>query len=75
MTRRETVRCGVTDQEVDCVGHVQKRMGTALRELKETVQGLKLSDKKTIGGADRLTESVLNALQNEAIRSKGDLPG
>ena len=66
-------------EKVDCVGHVQKRMGTALRELKKQYKGQKLSDGKTIGGAGRLTESVINSLQNyygEAIRRHtGDLPG
>ena len=66
-------------QKVDCVGHVQKRMGTALRDLKKKYRGQKLSDGKTIGGAGRLTESVINSLQNyygEAIRRHtGDLPG
>ena len=33
--------------KVDCVGHVQKRMGTALRELKKQYKGRKLSDNKT----------------------------
>ena len=66
-------------EKVDCVGHVQKRMGTALRELKKQYRGQKLSDGKTIGGAGRLTERVINFLQNyygEAIqRHTGDLPG
>ena len=66
-------------EKVDCVGHVQKRMGTALRELKKQYRGQKLSDGKTIGGAGRLTESVINSLQNyygDAIRRHtGDLPG
>ena len=38
-------------EKCDCVGHVQKRMGTALRNLKTQYRGQKLSDGKTIGGA------------------------
>lgn len=65
--------------KVDCVGHVQKRMGTALRNLKKDRKGEKLSDGKTIGGAGRLTKALIDTLQNYygmAIRScKGDLRG
>ena len=54
-------------------------MGTALHELKKQHRGQKLSDGKTIGGAGRLTDSVINSLQNyygDAIRRHtGDLPG
>ena len=35
--------------KLNCVGHVQKRLGTALRSLKATYKGRKLSDGKTIG--------------------------
>ena len=64
-------------EKLDCVGHVQKRLGTALRRLKLQYKGQKLSDGKTIGGAGRLTDSLINSLQNyygNAIRShKGNL--
>ena len=56
---------------MDCAGHVQKRMGTALRNLKMQYRGQKLADGKTIGGAGRLTDRVINSLQNyygDAIR-------
>ena len=60
-----------------CVGHVQKRMGTALRNLKLQHRGQKLSDGKMIGGDGRLTDSRINSLQNyygdEIQRNKGDL--
>ena len=63
--------------KLDCIGHIQKRMGNALRRLKETYRGQKLSDGKTIGGQGRLTESLINSLQNyygDAIRGhKGDV--
>ena len=64
-------------RQMDCVGHVQKRMGTALRNLKTQYRGQKLADGKTIGGAGRLTDKVIDSLQNyygDAIRrNKGDV--
>ena len=56
------------------MGHVQK---TALRNLKVQCRGQKLADGKTIGGIGRLTDKVINSLQNyygDAIRkNKGDV--
>lgn len=53
-------------------------MGTALRNLKTQYRGQKLADGKTVGGAGRLTDKVINSLQNyygDAIcRNTGDLP-
>ena len=49
-------------------------MGTALRNLKVTHRGRKLDDGKTIGGAGRLTDALINSLQNyygDAIRLQG----
>ena len=64
-------------EKMDCVGHVQKRMGTALRNLMVQYRGQKLADGKTIGGAGRLTDKMINSLQNyygDAIRkNKGDV--
>ena len=61
----------------DCVGHVQKHLGTALRNLKLTHRGQKLADSKSIGGAGRLTDALINSLQNyygDVIRrNKGDV--
>ena len=51
-------------QKLDCVGHVQKRLGTALTNLKVMYRGRKLDDGKTIGGAGRLTDGLINSLQN-----------
>lgn len=48
--------------KIECVGHVQKRMGSRLRKLKSDFGGKKLSDKKTIGGKGRLTDSVIDKL-------------
>ena len=54
-------------EKMDCIVHVQKRMGTALHNLKAQYRGQKLSD----GKAGRLTDSLINSLQNyygDAIR-------
>ena len=48
----------------DCVGHIQKRMGIALRRLKDDHKGEKLLDGKTIGGQGRLSIGLINSLQN-----------
>ncbi|GFT72445.1 uncharacterized protein TNCV_1625031 [Trichonephila clavipes] len=48
--------------KIECVGHVQKRMGTRLRKLKLVYSKKKLSDGKTIGGKGRLTNSLIDKL-------------
>ena len=50
--------------KLDCIGHIQKCLGTALRKLKAQYRGQKLSDGKSIGGTGRLTDSLINSLQN-----------
>ena len=47
----------------ECVGHVQKRCGNALRKLKTELGSKKLSDNKTIGGKGRLTNQKIDQLQ------------
>ncbi|GFT23876.1 uncharacterized protein TNCV_3207391 [Trichonephila clavipes] len=49
-------------QKIECVGHVQKRMGTRLRKLKLVYSKKKLSDGKTIGGKGRLTDSLIDKI-------------
>ncbi|GFW71005.1 uncharacterized protein TNCV_190961 [Trichonephila clavipes] len=49
-------------QKIECVGHVQKRMGTRLRKLKLVYSKKKLSDGKTIGGKGSLTDSLIDKL-------------
>ncbi|GFW98214.1 uncharacterized protein TNCV_331661 [Trichonephila clavipes] len=41
-------------EKVECVGHIQKRMGARLRKLKTMNRGKKLSDGKSISGKNRL---------------------
>ena len=66
-------------EKLDCIGHVQKRMGSCLSSLKTEWKGRKLSDGNTIGRVGRLTKGVMDSLQNyygDAIRkSVGDLQG
>lgn len=66
-------------QKIECVGHVEKRMGTRLRNLKQKMKGIKLSDDKPLGGAHRLTDKRIDQLQSyygKAIRgNSGDLEG
>ena len=68
-----------TIQKSDCIGHIQKRMGTNLRNKKKEYGKKKLSDGRTIGGAGRLTEKLCDNLQRyygQAIRDNlGDLDG
>ena len=59
----------------ECVGHVQKRMGSGLREFKRKHRGMELSDNKVVGGKGRLTDQVIDKIQNyygEAIRNNAE---
>lgn len=51
-------------EKAECVGHVQKRVGTRLRTYTQNYKGKFLSDKKKLNGAGRLTNKVMNTLQN-----------
>ena len=66
-------------EKLECVGHIQKRLGTRLRKLRSALKGKVLSDGKSIGGRGRLTDVAINTLQNYfgmAIRQNiGDLYG
>lgn len=56
--------------KLECVGHIQKRMGSRLRTLKKQA-GKKLSDRFTLGGKNRLTYAAIDTLQSyygQAIR-------
>jgi hypothetical protein len=54
-------------------------LGTALRKYKNDNKGKKLSDGKSIGGKGRLTDKIINRMQNfygRAIReNKGNQEG
>lgn len=47
---------GITVEKKVCIGHVQKRFGTALRKLKRENPGL--------GGKGKLTDGTIDKLQN-----------
>lgn len=49
--------------KLECVGHVQKRMGTRLRTLKQKSKKEKLSDGKPLCGKNRLTNAAIQKLQ------------
>ena len=46
----------VTVKKLECIGHVQKRVGTRLRKLRQNVKG--------IGGKGKLTNVIIDRLQN-----------
>lgn len=54
---------GVTITKLECVGHVQKRMGAKLRRLRKEMKGEKLEDGKGLSGRGRLTDSEIDNLQ------------
>ena len=60
----------------ECIGHVQKWVGTWFRSIKKDYKKKKLLDGKGIGGGkERLTDKVINTLQNHygiAIRQNID---
>lgn len=76
---KETAPYGdsVNIEKLECVGHVQKRLGTRLRKLRQDLSGKKLSDGKGIKGKGRLTDGEIDKLQTYygmAIRANaGDL--
>ncbi|GFX80496.1 uncharacterized protein TNCV_2530041 [Trichonephila clavipes] len=49
-------------EKVECVGHIQKRMGARLRKLKTMNRGKKLSDGKSISGKNRLTDNFIDTI-------------
>ena len=48
----------------ECIGHVQKRVGYHLRTYKSDYKSTLLSAHKKLSGAGRLTNKVMNTLQN-----------
>ena len=58
--------------KLECVGHVQKRLGSRLRSLKKRMGQTRLVDGKPIRGTERLTKSKIDQLQvyyGRAIRN------
>ena len=59
----------------ECVGHVQKRVGKSLRDLKQRLGSQKLAEGKSIGGRGRLTDKLIDSLQNYYGRAVRDHSG
>ena len=65
----------VVIEKRECISHVQKRMGTLCRNLRQTLKSTVLSYGKKIAGRGRLTDKAINTLQNHygmAIRQNTD---
>ena len=66
---------GVTPKKLECIGHVQKRLGNRLR----TLRTLYKNSKTPLSGRGKLTDKIVNAMQNYfglAIRqNQGNLYG
>ncbi|GFW99565.1 uncharacterized protein TNCV_3417981 [Trichonephila clavipes] len=65
----------VNIEKLECVGHVEKRMGTRLMALKSKLKGKKLEDKKSLGGRNRLIDAEIDKLQRYyglAIRNNSE---
>ena len=50
--------------KLECIGHIQKRVGSRCRMLRKSLKGTKLNDGKGISGQGRLTDRAINILQN-----------
>lgn len=50
-------------EKLECLGHVRKRMGTRLRQLKDKLGKTVLAHGKTIGGHGRLTNVIIDDIQ------------
>ena len=70
--RDKQIKCNRVNK-IECINHVDKRCGTALRDLRDAWREHKLADGKVIGGKkNRLTEVNIKKLQvnyGKAIRS------
>lgn len=53
----------VAVRKVECVGHIQKRMGGKLRRKKRDMKTKQLSDEKTIAGRHRLTDHLIGTFK------------
>ncbi|GFS72217.1 uncharacterized protein TNCV_2442561 [Trichonephila clavipes] len=65
LTMKEAKVYGDTEvEQLECVGHVQKRMGTRLRNILKMSKGIKLSDGENISGRGRLTLKKVDSIQH-----------
>ena len=54
----------IVPEKLECVGHVQKRLGIRLRTLRSNLTGKLLEDGKKSTGIGRLTDKAINILHN-----------
>ena len=54
---------GTVVEKLECVEHIQKRVRNRLRNLRNTMK-TPLADGKTLRGRGRLTDKIINKLQN-----------
>jgi hypothetical protein len=64
VSKDEPYGSDVQIKKLECVGHVQKRMGSRLLRLTKEKRGQRLSDGKLLGGKGRLTKAEIDNLQN-----------
>ena len=55
---------GLLVEKLECIGHIQKRVGSRLRNLKKRWGKTNLDDGKPISGIGRLRDKDINRLQN-----------
>ena len=55
IVKRKAYRDDSIPRKLECIGHVQKRVGNRLRKLKNSKKRVKLSDGKGPAGKGRLT--------------------
>ena len=54
--------CSYDLQKDESVDHIQKRIGTALREYKRKMKWIRLTDGKSVLGNGRLTDAAINKI-------------
>ena len=56
--------CSHEVEKEECVGHIQKRHGTAFREYKRKMKEIRLADGKSVSGKRPLIDVMINRIQN-----------
>ena len=54
----------IAPKKLECIFHVQKRLGTRSRKLCSDMKFINLADGKNISGKGRLTDRLINKMQN-----------
>ena len=71
---RKPYRVECIPNKLECIVHIQKRVGSRLRKLKNTMKEVKLADGKRLSGKGRLTNGKIDIPQNYYCLSvKGNL--